>query len=62
MSDMCMWENIYQIHYCHVWDPLTFFFKEETAETTISETMGKTRLENNLQFVRTSLLLSTKMD
>jgi hypothetical protein len=38
------------------------FFKEETAETTISETMGKTRLVNNLQFIRTLLLLSTKMD
>jgi hypothetical protein len=38
------------------------FFKEETAETTISETMGKTRTVNNLQFIRTSLLLSNKMD
>jgi hypothetical protein len=50
------------LHYCHVWEPLKFFFKEETAETTISKTMGKTRLVNSLQFIRTSLLLSTKMD
>jgi hypothetical protein len=37
-------------------------FKEETAETRISKTMGQTRTANNLQFIRTSLLLSNKMD
>jgi hypothetical protein len=57
-----MWKNIYQIHYCHVWVTFKSFFKEETTEITISQIMGKTRPVNNLQFIRTSLLLSNKMD